>query len=1364
MIKLKRVAITPPTGFEPKPKKYEEETPLYEDEGKLPKDVKTTLSKMLEDIASIDKMLSNVEKTFSPSNTLQHLDKTIQGLLNKKTEILNEEMSAQLGRDYKEAKQSIQEQLNNIVSVMREHQTNALQVKDKLVALSRVKVRSPQLNISDVTTAAKTLDLTKDQIEYLLKEGKKVVEKDVAEIILSSEASLNKEAGVFSWIAKAFNKVVDKLSSFYNDLKAELAGWDKIDQLLGSTTVEATKNKADKLTVWEYENAADYNQTQDADLLSEEDLMPPEEEISPKAEEGLAELEQNASKKKAEVDPDITELAKQVQNIDDDTLLSWAGYESVKDFEDATDEEYSRLKLIETNYDDILHNRTELDAEFDYYFPEWKEASKKIATTNFEKFKQCYINDLKESHSEEEFPDFFSTIEKTENYNDFVTILSENGMTARDIERVVEDFMTKEAAKKKAGYSLGQEVTVHPHLTTDPYDKRGERGIIKEFEDDEVAVVEFEDGTIGKYMLNALIAAKKKAEVAHETNLKEGQQVYFNNKKQRVIWTRGNSVMLSDEQQPVHITKLQDTNRQPIVNATKKEAGLTSDQVFSLLDILAGYTSEANSLADMQYGSFDQFVQHTKDFLTPEQLAEFKSAVEKSTILASKKVAHDHKVGDWVTLSGTDSEGVSVYIPGARIEDFNPTNPDGTGEYKIEGTWYDENEYYVESIQPPARSSIIVGDTIVTTEEIFDPLIGSFHKGFQDVVVEVQDSGYVRTSALGWVGTNKLEKVAGRMIEDIDSFDMGDEVTYKKRPAKVIKASLDTLSIKFTDGQVRNVPIGDVKKVATELAEDIPVDIVDSATNFARRQYQANVAEAEVIEGLMSQYNLTESQAYVIVEDLGFNEPYGVKNSSSHLLSKEDMQSFASEDKIPVEDVAWVDDPTNESETEEDSSLPKLPHMATKKFKDEEEYQEYFEGSKPLVREDILHEIKNNKSRTEIVDFILNFYDLKPEDVERMVDRSLRRNRHEENDTVGNTGIKASKKTAITIQQGNFEDIIPDEEGIVLLGAGGDPNDWINGVADLWKEEGISTTDNPDDLFNGALVLTTTGGRIDLVLRFKSDASLDIPKMALWRLRFGEVSWISDYRINYSGQHYDDDDDYLSASKKTATGLDKLKEGLRQYIHIIQQRDKDPQEFATELAAVTTFQGLRAFAERWQLADQLDEVVGKTLGASKKQATEEEEYDFDPSLTIFEQHLEYPEDLVNVVKSKYGGAIAEQLDDIIKGNSIEDQNVNALNYIYSFLYKQLQQNGPFANDAGTLLDFFEEYGEASGVVFSVAEAAKKQSAVPKPKPGDPINFDGKSGQVVSVDETDPNNVKFEVSTPDNMTWEVTQQDLTTQGQ
>jgi hypothetical protein len=95
-------------------------------------------------------------------------------------------------------------------------------------------------------------------------------------------------------------------------------------------------------------------------------------------------------------------------------------------------------------------------------------------------------------------------------------------------------------------------------------------------------------------------------------------------------------------------------------------------------------------------------------------------------------------------------------------------------------------------------------------------------------------------------------------------------------------------------------------------------------------------------------------------------------------------------------------------------------------------------------------------------------------------------------------------------------------EGIVLLGAGGNLNEWIDGVTETLIKEKIlqdgATVKQAAELFSGAYKLTTSGGRSDLALVFKSNSPLNIGKMAIWR-RVGDWSWISDYLDNYAKQH-----------------------------------------------------------------------------------------------------------------------------------------------------------------------------------------------------------------------------------------------------
>jgi len=90
------------------------------------------------------------------------------------------------------------------------------------------------------------------------------------------------------------------------------------------------------------------------------------------------------------------------------------------------------------------------------------------------------------------------------------------------------------------------------------------------------------------------------------------------------------------------------------------------------------------------------------------------------------------------------------------------------------------------------------------------------------------------------------------------------------------------------------------------------------------------------------------------------------------------------------------------------------------------------------------------------------------------------------------------------------------EEGIVALGCGGDANEWVEGITNLLNEEEIAKG-SADNLWKNIYKLTTTGGRTDIV--FVSHNCLkdfNVSKMAMWRLRMGDISWISDYVTNYA--------------------------------------------------------------------------------------------------------------------------------------------------------------------------------------------------------------------------------------------------------
>jgi len=99
-----------------------------------------------------------------------------------------------------------------------------------------------------------------------------------------------------------------------------------------------------------------------------------------------------------------------------------------------------------------------------------------------------------------------------------------------------------------------------------------------------------------------------------------------------------------------------------------------------------------------------------------------------------------------------------------------------------------------------------------------------------------------------------------------------------------------------------------------------------------------------------------------------------------------------------------------------------------------------------------------------------------------------------------------------------FKTLSKKEEGIVLTDCGGEPQEWVDGVTKILNDEEIAKG-SPDELWKSVHKLTTSGGRTDIA--FISHNCLDgfnVGKMAMWRLRFGDCSWISDYLVNYAKQ------------------------------------------------------------------------------------------------------------------------------------------------------------------------------------------------------------------------------------------------------
>ncbi len=98
-------------------------------------------------------------------------------------------------------------------------------------------------------------------------------------------------------------------------------------------------------------------------------------------------------------------------------------------------------------------------------------------------------------------------------------------------------------------------------------------------------------------------------------------------------------------------------------------------------------------------------------------------------------------------------------------------------------------------------------------------------------------------------------------------------------------------------------------------------------------------------------------------------------------------------------------------------------------------------------------------------------------------------------------------------------------EGIVLQGCGGELKEWIDGINGLFKRSGILLEDSEfkeDDCYtfkNGELTC--------LLFPFNDEISIDLGKMAMWRLQTHQDlggTWFSDYVDNRLGGFINEND------------------------------------------------------------------------------------------------------------------------------------------------------------------------------------------------------------------------------------------------
>lgn len=92
---------------------------------------------------------------------------------------------------------------------------------------------------------------------------------------------------------------------------------------------------------------------------------------------------------------------------------------------------------------------------------------------------------------------------------------------------------------------------------------------------------------------------------------------------------------------------------------------------------------------------------------------------------------------------------------------------------------------------------------------------------------------------------------------------------------------------------------------------------------------------------------------------------------------------------------------------------------------------------------------------------------------------------------------------------------MPDKEGLILQGCGGDLTEWVDGINEMLTKAGILK-----DGCQFENVAAFQHGELTCLLYPFDDVKLDIGKLALWRLQTHEVydgTWLSDFVPNYLG-------------------------------------------------------------------------------------------------------------------------------------------------------------------------------------------------------------------------------------------------------
>lgn len=89
------------------------------------------------------------------------------------------------------------------------------------------------------------------------------------------------------------------------------------------------------------------------------------------------------------------------------------------------------------------------------------------------------------------------------------------------------------------------------------------------------------------------------------------------------------------------------------------------------------------------------------------------------------------------------------------------------------------------------------------------------------------------------------------------------------------------------------------------------------------------------------------------------------------------------------------------------------------------------------------------------------------------------------------------------------------KEGLIIQGCGGNLNEWVEGINELFVSEQLIDPETP---FQKVFVFQDENQKTCLLFPFEDGIKLNIGKLAIWRIRSRDIfggMWLSDYAGNY---------------------------------------------------------------------------------------------------------------------------------------------------------------------------------------------------------------------------------------------------------